>query len=398
MADNLQLNAEVALVALLLNQPELWPEIDASIKAIDLKHGQNSQRVYEVGLELAKVNQLTKPVLIEQVGNEKLVEKYLGFDHNVDLLDNYVSIVLTGQDLAKYDIRQQLTEYQREIERNKSVPIEERVFRPSLIDVTKKLGGLYRGEMSVTGGRPGMGKTGLALQNSKEFGIPKRKSVYVGLEMSSFRMLDRMMASDADILLFEEIIELSYAGNPVKEKDFLRSFANLHKNQMYIVTSDRSNDVSDYKNLRKLILGYLKLGARYFTIDNVNLMKWSEVNTSHRNYELECILGDIVGICTSKDYGYPHINIVAHLNRQCEQRPDKRPQKSDLKDTGSLEQLADVVKFIYRDGYYNPDSESPNVAEIIIEKNRNRLTPALAKVYWDGAKFTFRNLQHDSVI
>jgi replicative DNA helicase len=396
MADNLQLNAEVALVALLLNHPELYTELD-HIKPTDLKQGQNSQRIYEVGLELAKTGELTKPAVMELVGNEKLVEKYWGFDHDVSRLENYISIVLAGEDLARYNLRQQLADYQREIEKNKLIPIDQRVFRPSLVDLTRKIGGLYRGEMSVNGGRPGTGKTAINLQNAREFGQAKQKSVYFAFELSGFRFIDRMIASESDSLLFEEIIELSYVNNEMKERDFLRTFANLHKEEMYLVTGDRTNNISDYKVLRRMILNYIKLGVRYFCLDSINLMRWSEFN-GNRNYEMEAILADIIGICTSKDYGYPHITVVAHLNRACEQRADKRPIMSDLKDTGGLEQWADLVMFLYRDGYYNPDTEFPNVAEILIEKNRNRLAPQVARAMWLPERFTFANLQQETVI
>ena len=80
-----------------------------------------------------------------------------------------------------------------------------------------------------------------------------------------------------------------------------------------------------------------------------------------------------------------------------EQRQDKRPQLSDLRDSGSIEQDADVVIFIYRDEYYNPDtSERPNIAEVNVAKHRNGPT-AVVDLYWHGQLATFRNLQRQEI-
>jgi replicative DNA helicase len=88
---------------------------------------------------------------------------------------------------------------------------------------------------------------------------------------------------------------------------------------------------------------------------------------------------------------------ASQLSRAVEQRQDKRPQLSDLRDSGSIEQDADVVIFIYRDEYYKPDTtERPNIAELNIAKHRNGPT-AVIDLYWHGQLATFRNLQRQEI-
>ena len=88
---------------------------------------------------------------------------------------------------------------------------------------------------------------------------------------------------------------------------------------------------------------------------------------------------------------------AAQLSRAVEQRQDKHPQLSDLRDSGSIEQDADIVMFIYRDEYYNPDTtERPNIAELTIAKHRNGPTGVI-DLYWHSKLATFRNLQRQEI-
>jgi replicative DNA helicase len=115
---------------------------------------------------------------------------------------------------------------------------------------------------------------------------------------------------------------------------------------------------------------------------------------SNRVQEISDISRGLKGLARELD-----VPVVAasQLSRAVEQRQEKRPQLSDLRDSGSIEQDADVVLFIYRDEYYNPDaSERPNIAEISIAKHRNGPT-AVVDLYWYGQLATFRNLQRQEI-
>jgi replicative DNA helicase len=88
---------------------------------------------------------------------------------------------------------------------------------------------------------------------------------------------------------------------------------------------------------------------------------------------------------------------AAQLSRAVEQRAEKRPLLSDLRDSGSIEQDADIVMFIYRDEYYNPETtDRPNIAEITVAKHRNGPTSSI-DLYWQGELASFRNLQRQEV-
>jgi replicative DNA helicase len=134
-------------------------------------------------------------------------------------------------------------------------------------------------------------------------------------------------------------------------------------------------------------------GIDLIMIDYLQLMQ-AEHTTNNRVQEISEISRSLKGLARELD-----IPVVAasQLSRAVEQRQDKRPQLSDLRDSGSIEQDADVVLFIYRDEYYKPDdSERPNIAEINIAKHRNGPT-AVIDLYWQGQLATFRNLQRQEI-
>lgn len=120
----------------------------------------------------------------------------------------------------------------------------------------------------------------------------------------------------------------------------------------------------------------------------------SERSQNNRVQEISEISRGLKGLARELDVP---VVTASQLSRAVEQRQDKRPQLSDLRDSGSIEQDADVVIFIYRDEYYNPDpSDRPNIAELNIAKHRNGPT-AVIDLYWQGQLATFRNLQRQEI-
>jgi replicative DNA helicase len=120
----------------------------------------------------------------------------------------------------------------------------------------------------------------------------------------------------------------------------------------------------------------------------------SERMTNNRVQEISEISRALKGLARELDVP---VLAAAQLSRAVEQRQDKRPLLSDLRDSGSIEQDADIVMFIYRDEYYNPDTtERPNIAELNIAKHRNGPTGTV-DLYWHGKLATFRNLQRQEI-
>ena len=120
----------------------------------------------------------------------------------------------------------------------------------------------------------------------------------------------------------------------------------------------------------------------------------AEHPTSNRVQEVSEISRELKGLARELDVP---VIAAAQLSRAVESRQNKRPQLSDLRDSGSIEQDADVVMFIYRDDYYNPDnSERPNIAEVNVAKHRNGPTGAI-DLFWHGKLATFRNLHRQEI-
>ena len=132
------------------------------------------------------------------------------------------------------------------------------------------------------------------------------------------------------------------------------------------------------KNLGLVVIDYLQLLGSTMKTENMVL----RVQEITRNLKI-----------LAKELDVPVI-LLSQLSRSPEQRPDKRPLLSDLRDSGSIEQDADIVMFLYRDFYYNKETAEPNVSECIVAKNRHGETGTV-KLAWDGQFTRFSNLSFD---
>jgi replicative DNA helicase len=171
---------------------------------------------------------------------------------------------------------------------------------------------------------------------------------------------------------------------------FYESVGRLSMAQIFIDDTPSITPMQLRTKCRRL---YAEHGIDLIMVDYLQLMQ-AERSQNNRVQEISEISRALKGLARELD-----VPVVAasQLSRAVEQRQDKRPQLSDLRDSGSIEQDADVVIFIYRDEYYNPDtSERPNIAEINIAKHRNGPT-AVVDLYWHGQLATFRNLQRQEI-
>jgi replicative DNA helicase len=171
---------------------------------------------------------------------------------------------------------------------------------------------------------------------------------------------------------------------------FLEAVGRLSETRMFI---DDTPSITTNQLRTKCRRLYAEHGLDLILIDYLQLMS-AERSTNNRVMEISEISRGLKGL--ARELNVP-VLAAAQLSRAVEQRQDKRPLLSDLRDSGSIEQDADIVMFIYRDDYYNPDTtERPNIAELNIAKHRNGPTGTV-DLYWHGKLATFRNLQRQEI-
>lgn len=236
--------------------------------------------------------------------------------------------------------------------------------RSGFADIDDMTTGFQPGNFVIVAARPSMGKTSIALDLAMAMSRDQEKPVALfSLEMTRDELVERMMCSEARMdsqrvrkgdISDDEWVRLGEAIGALNGRPFY-----IDDTSRLTVTEIRSRcrRLAAHKGLACVFVDYLQLVAPAQQLKN------------NRNEELAEICR--VFKATAKDLGVPII-ALAQLNRALESRTNKRPELSDLRDSGAIEQEADVVAFLYRDSYYNPDTaEDPDVTEFIIRKQRN---------------------------
>lgn len=248
----------------------------------------------------------------------------------------------------------------------------------------EKILGMRPGQLIILAARPAMGKTALALNMAihacERHGLPV---AIFSLEMLAPELSMRMLSSKAKV-----------DSKRIKTKNFLDTdFRNITNtiqglNDLPIFINDQGADTLPeiQSHCRKL---KAEFGLGLIVIDYLQLMRPHSSNPS-REQQISEISRGLKAM--AKELGCP-VMTLSQLNRRVEGQTDKRPNLSDLRESGSIEQDADIVLMIYRDDYYNKDSREPGVAEIIIGKNRSGET-GTAKLAFVGAYTSFENLSY----
>ena len=219
--------------------------------------------------------------------------------------------------------------------------------------------GLGKGDLVLVGARPGMGKTSFVMNIAANFAKATKEKVAVfSLEMSSEQLVNRMLASEA---LIDNNALRTGKMSTEEWKRIAAAASLLSETQIYIDDTPGIN-----VNMMKAKLRRLK-DVKLVIIDYLQLMQ-SERHTDNRVQEVAEMTRALKLL--AKEFACPII-LCSQLSRSNEARSDKRPMLSDLRDSGAIEQDADIVMFLYRDDYYNSDAEKRNVAECIVAKNRH---------------------------
>jgi replicative DNA helicase len=251
-----------------------------------------------------------------------------------------------------------------------------------LIKLDKLTAGFQPSDLVIVAARPSMGKTALTLGWAQHIGIYKRKPVaFFSLEMSKEQLVLRMLCSES------RINNTSVRTGNLSERDFARivdGASRLSEAEIFIDDTPAITITELRAKARRLHRDH-QLGA--IIVDYLQLLR-SPAYSHSREQEISDISRSLKAL--AKELNVPVI-ALSQLNRSVESRTDKRPMMADLRESGAIEQDADVIMFIYRDEVYNKESPDKGVAEIIISKQRSGPTGAV-RVAFSGEFTRFDNL------
>ncbi len=250
------------------------------------------------------------------------------------------------------------------------------------VDLDAKTLGFMPGQLIIVAARPAMGKSAFALNLLTNAAVKSNKAVaYFSLEMSKEELVGRILASEA------MVDSQKIRSGKLEDEDWIsltNASGSLSETKIILDDTSGFSPIELRAKCRKLKMEY-DIGL--VVIDYLQLMNASKTNASRQ--------ADISEISRSlkvlaREIGVPII-ALSQLSRAPEQRPDHRPMLSDLRESGSIEQDADMVMFLYRDDYYNPETEKKNVAEVILAKNRAGQT-GTTELLWLNQYTKFVNL------
>lgn len=246
------------------------------------------------------------------------------------------------------------------------------------------LAGLQKSDLIILAARPSVGKTSLALDIARHVGVNEKIPVVIfSLEMSSQQLIDRMLAAQSNVNAWK-----LRTGNLSNEEDFASirdSLAVLSDAPIFVDDKPANNIISirstarklkSEKNLGLIVIDYLQLMVPTASRSSDNMVQ--QVTEISRSLK-----------ALAREIDVP-VLALSQLSRAVEQRGGK-PRLSDLRDSGSIEQDADVVAFIHREDRYKEESDKNNLAEILIEKHRNGPTGHI-QLYFDQERTTFRDI------
>ncbi len=255
-----------------------------------------------------------------------------------------------------------------------------------------KLAGLQKSDLIILAARPSIGKTSLALDIARQVAVKAKTGVAIfSLEMSKEQLIDRMICGQAGVNLWKlRTGRLSDKEVPGQESDFTRighAMGILSEAPIYIDDTPFTNVMEIRTKARRLQAEH-NLGL--IVLDYLQLMEGRGSNNADNRVQ---VVSEISRGLKSiaRELNVP-VLALSQLSRQVEQRPRAIPKLADLRESGSIEQDADVVMFIYREEVYKKDTNRPHIADIIIAKHRNGPT-GIVPLFFDENSVSFKNLE-----
>lgn len=230
-------------------------------------------------------------------------------------------------------------------------------------DLDEMTYGFQPGDLIIIAGRPSMGKTALALSMGRHIALDVGKPVAVfSLEMSKEQITMRLLCSEA------RVSNSRVRSGKLGESDFpklVEAASKIASADMYIDDTPAVSVLEMRSKTRRL---HRENPLGMVIVDYLQLMRGSSKKIERREQEISEISRSLKGL--AKELGIP-VMALSQLNRSVETRQDKRPIMADLRESGAIEQDADIIGFVYRDEVYNPETSDKGIAELIITKHRN---------------------------
>ncbi len=240
-------------------------------------------------------------------------------------------------------------------------------------DLDNKTAGLQPAELILLGARPSMGKSALMLNIAHSAAVVHNiPTAFFSLEMSKEQLVSRLICAEGTI------DSQKLRTGDLNDADWLKiadAIGTLQDGKLYFDDTAAISIAQLRSKCRRL---KIEKGLGLVLIDYLQLMTGSSSRYESRQQEISDISRSLKAL--AKDLECP-VFTAAQLSRACEQRADHRPILSDLRESGAIEQDADVVMFLYRDEYYNPDTEKKGMAEVILAKHRNGPTGTVELAY-----------------
>jgi replicative DNA helicase len=257
-------------------------------------------------------------------------------------------------------------------------------------DLDNILSGLQKSDLIILAARPSIGKTSFALDLARNAALNEKISVGVfSLEMSSDQLVDRMLAAQAKVNLWS--LRTGNLDSDNEDDEFQRigdAMGMLSEAPIYIDDRGTSNIMEMRTMARRL---QAEKGLDLLVIDYLQLMEGRSYNSESRVQEISEISRGLKNL--AKELNIP-ILALSQLSRAVESRSPQIPKLSDLRESGSIEQDADIVMFLYREDRENPETENKNIIEVIIAKHRNGPVGKVP-MYFDEEYTSFKSLERN---
>ena len=255
-----------------------------------------------------------------------------------------------------------------------------RCLSSGFVDLDRQLSGGFRpGNLIVLAGRPAMGKTSLAVNIAYQVARHGSPSLFLSMEMPEQELADRLIAQSGSVFLSAVL-----AGDMEGDNgDRIMCAVSILENLPLVIDDQGGLTLFDVASKARSVKR--KHGLGLLVLDYLQLMSGDGDN---RNQQIEQITRGLKAL--AKELDIPII-ALSQLSRKCEERTNKRPMNSDLRESGAIEQDADVILFVYRDEEYNPNSPDKGTAEIIISKNRQGQN-GMVRMSYQGCFTRFNDL------